>query len=301
MANNFNKKIEVSLTGKDQLSASIQKIDKAVGSFAWRIPRLQKSLQGLNLGTNDFGGQVDKSKTALLQLSRVTQNFNPVMLKASDATIEAAGGMGAFTASLQKSAMKVAVMTSAVRGLVTGITIGLFNSFTKAASGIKDYMREGAQIAGKFQEMELTSLAVGRSMGFTEEAVRSATSAIEDAGIRYDVAALTTTQLIKNQIDLTDATKLATAAQGAAILMQEDSSATLQRMTQAIASGSSMVLKNLGISKTFKQMEQERAEEIGKTTEQLTQQEIMQARVNGVIAESASLMDVYTAAQESPT
>lgn len=177
----------------------------------------------------------------------------------------------------------------------------LVRAIGRLVGSVTGFVKEGAFMAGRFEEMRITALAVGRAMGWTETKILSGIRALEEGGIRTDVAAQAVAQFARNQIDLAHATDLARAAQGAAIIVGEDSSATLQRFTYAISTGNSMLLKRLMITKSFVQMEEEAAKAIGKTRDQLSQQEIMQARMNGVIKESAMLMDVYDEAMMSPT
>lgn len=196
-----------------------------------------------------------------------------------------------------------ATRAMAVAAGVAAVEIGktLVGAIGSAASSAVGFAKSGMAIAGRFDEMRITALTVGRAMGWTEEKILSGIRALEEGGIRYDVAAQAVAQFARNQIDLAHATDLARAAQGAAIVVGEDSSATLERFTYAISTGNSMLLKRLMITKTFAEMEEAAAKAIGKTRDQLTTQEMMQARVNGVIQESAMLMDVYDEAMMSPT
>ena len=181
------------------------------------------------------------------------------------------------------------------------IVDGIVGAITKVTSSIKGFISGGINLAGTFDEMRVSAIAVGQSMGTSSDEIERGIDVINKAGIRYDAAARTAAQFAKNQLDMAQAGKLAAAAQGAAVLLQADSSETMDRLVGAIARGESSILSGVGITKTFNTMQEEFAAKLGKSADALSQQEIMQARLNGVIDESASLMGVYAAASESPT
>lgn len=227
-------------------------------------------------------------------------------IKAMDDAAKAANSFAQKTGREARRGSRVfsfAMQAIATAAGMAAVEIGktLVRAVGRLVGSVTGFVKEGAFMAGRFEEMRITALAVGRAMGWTETKILSGIRALEEGGIRTDVAAQAVAQFARNQIDLAHATDLARAAQGAAIIVGEDSSATLQRFTYAISTGNSMLLKRLMITKSFVQMEEEAAKAIGKTRDQLSQQEIMQARMNGVIKESAMLMDVYDEAMMSPT
>jgi len=177
----------------------------------------------------------------------------------------------------------------------------LSGALERISQGLKSLTGGALQMAGQFQEMEFVSLAVGRAMGITENAIRSSNTALREAGIRSDVAAKTTATLARNQIDLARASELANIAQATGVFIKQDSSATMERLTQAVTVGNTRILRTMGIMVDFNKIVGEGAAAMGKSVDALTQRELAELRVQGVIDNSAAIMDVYGAAMESPT
>jgi len=170
-----------------------------------------------------------------------------------------------------------------------------------AARAVVGLITDGMQLAGLFQEMEFAALATGRTMGMTEEEIRGAVKTINDLNIRYDAAAKTVAQFARNQVDMSKATELVRIAQGAGVLIQEDSSETLERLTWAVTTHNTMMLRRMGIMTDLQDAEERFAQAQGKSRDELTDAELVQADVNAVLKAGASLLDVYDAAMESPT
>lgn len=160
---------------------------------------------------------------------------------------------------------------------------------------------EGLTLAGRFEEAEISALAIGRAMGLTEQEIRSNIKAINDAGIRYDNAAETVAKLARYQIELANATDLVKVAQATGILIHEDSSETMERLTDAIVTGNTARLTALQITVDNQEALKAYAGEIGKNVKQLTKQEEMQARVNAILKQSKNLMDLYDESMKNPT
>lgn len=171
----------------------------------------------------------------------------------------------------------------------------------KLAQGLKSLTGGALQMAGKFQEMEFAALALGRAMGLTQDTIRNSINDLKEAGIRSDVAAKTTATLARNQIDLARSFDLARIAQATGILIGQDSSATMERLTQAVTVGNTRILRTMGIMVDFNKIVGEGAAALGKSVEALSQRELAEIRVQGVIDNSAAIMEVYGAAMESPT
>lgn len=242
-------------------------------------------------GVGKFVGEVTKAEAAY---DSATGKF----ATGSKATAAAAGGLA--TAAKGVSAPMLALATAAGAAAVK-IGEKLFAAIGKTIGKMGEIASSALMLAGKFQEMEFASIAIGRAMGVTDEETRAAIGTLNDAGIRYDVAAKSVAQLTRNQIDLASSLDLARIAQATGILVGEDSSATMERITYAITTGNTVMLRRMGIFSDAKKAEEVFAAGIGKTVEQLTQQERMTARVNDLIENSAAIMGVYDAAMQSPT
>lgn len=198
------------------------------------------------------------------------------------------------------SVTKWAMMASGI-----GATVEIVGKLVKVVAGaikvFAKFMSKNMMLAGQFQEMEFTALAVGQAMGITQEQVRGATKDLEELGIRTDVASKTVAQFARNQLDLSKSTDLVRIAQATAVMLNEDSSASMESLTRAITTGSTVMLRRMGIMLDNKQVEDAYKKSIGAVNRELSQNEKMTARTNAIIESGANLLGVYDAAMESPT
>ena len=142
-------------------------------------------------------------------------------------------GVSSLNSSLQSSGKSAESANSGFllmaggAGIAAAGVTALLGTLKKMGATIVGVMGQSLMLAGEFQEMEFTALAVGRAMGLTEETIRSASKEIQDLGIRQDVANKTVAQFARNQIDLAKARDLVNISQATGIIMDADSSQTL--------------------------------------------------------------------------
>lgn len=107
------------------------------------------------------------------------------------------------------------------------------------------------------------------------------------------------TRLISSNIDLANATKLARLAQDAAVIGQINSSDALNTLVHGITSAQVEVLRTIGINVNFEQSYAKLAKEMGVTSNALTEQDKLQARLNVVLDQAATLTGVYEGAMSN--
>lgn len=289
------------------------------------MPQLQES--GLKLSLEDLNTFMGGLKIANLGLAEMAKAITAVskqagataapMNQAGNATDGLGKAVGIATRGLTSASGSIGAIVSALggpAGLVVGIGAAALafmsikrtiEAFTQAAQqalqSLVQFGQQGLMLAGRFNEMENSAIAVGRSYGIVDDATRAAIDTISDAGIRYDVAASSALQLIRNQIDLANATDLVAIAQATGIIIGADSSETMGRLTHAIATGNTAMLGYMGILVKKEDIDAAALETYGRTTDALSQQEKMQSRVNAIIKASVPIMGVYGSAMESPT
>jgi len=271
--------VELVAEGAAKFVSDLTKAQQAVGELGGVGSRIASAFPG-------FGKAIDT----------VSSKFAGISGKAVAAKA-AVTGLKVAIAAIGVAITAAVAILAAFAAAIVAIGIAAF----KAAKELAKFVAEGVMLAGRFQEMEFTALAVGRAMGYQEQEIRGAIAAVQDAGIRYDAAATTVAQFARNQIDFASATELANIAQATGIMIGEDSSATMERLTLAIATGSTARLRALGIVFDNQEALEVEAVALGKSVEAMTQAEKAQARVNAIIAAGKPLLDVYSAAMESPT
>jgi hypothetical protein len=268
-------------------------------------------------GINQFLNNMKQMEGAYDKTKAASGRFVSAANQTGGATQKMGGAFSTLLSPLRAAQNAMSTFTSGIVG-GAGLAVGMkaanlaisavlapINMFigaaTSAASAAVSFAMGGMQLAGSFQEMEFSALAVGRSMGLQREEIEGAVKDINDLGIRYDVAAKTVAQFARNQIDLAQANDLVRIAQGSAILIGEDSSATMERLTWAVTTQNTMMLRRMGIMTDLQAAEERYAESIGTTADSLTNAQKVQSAVNEIIASGSSLLDVYDAAMESPT
>lgn len=137
---------------------------------------------------------------------------------------------------------------------------------------------------------------VGDTAGYTEVQLASFEGAVTGLGITTGAARQGLIQLMQAQLDLTEATDLASIAQDAAVIANVNSSAAYETLIRGILTGRTVLLKSLGLTVDFNAAYGRMAEQLGKTTAELTAQEKMQARLNEVKRAGVIIEGTYEAA-----
>lgn len=162
-----------------------------------------------------------------------------------------------------------------------------------------DTIRETIELNQRYKELGIAMEVVGRNVGVNSQQLNTTTAALEKMGISMIEARQTVTRLAASHIDLANAEKLADLARNAAIVGQINTSEALDRIVHGIRSAEVEVLKTIGITVQFDQAYKQLAAQLGKTTNELTQQEKQQARVNVVLDQAPALVGLYEAAMNN--
>ena len=162
-----------------------------------------------------------------------------------------------------------------------------------------DTIRQTIELNQRYKELGIAMEVVGRNVGIQSQQLNATTAALEKMGISMIEARQTVTRLAASHIDLANAEKLADLARNAAIVGQINTSEALDRIVHGIRSAEVEVLKTIGITVQFDQAYKQLAAQLGKTTNELTQQEKQQARVNVVLDQAPALVGLYEAAMNN--
>ena len=154
-------------------------------------------------------------------------------------------------------------------------------------------------VAARVEEMDVVLAQLGKTAGISQTAIDGSVRAIKEQGITTQVAQGLTAQFIRNQLDLADATKLARVAQDAAVLTQKDSSETLSELNHYIQTGNSQLDVARALNLSTADANAKYAASLGKSVDDLTEQEKMQARVNSIQEAGIPIQGAYEAAMES--
>jgi len=174
-----------------------------------------------------------------------------------------------------------------------GFVGGKFQEFTEFAKGAT---LDAARIEVQWRVLSMT----GAKMGVTFDQIKDAVGGLRAAGIKTSEALQTMTQWLSAGLPADKLKELSRSAQDLAVVLGSDSTAAMERFNWFVQTGNSELLRTVGIMQTSTQMEERFAQGIGKTREQLSDQERKLARVNGLLQETATYAGAYEQALSDP-
>ncbi|HEU4776991.1 MAG TPA: hypothetical protein VFS95_09210, partial [Telluria sp.] len=193
-----------------------------------------------------------------------------------------------------KAAAKAKEDASAASGRLTGALQLLAAGF--ALLKIADYIKESTLLAARYETLGVVMEVVGRNAGYTKTQMMTATDAIARQGITMVESRESAVKLVQAHVDLKNATVLARIAQDAAVIGHLNSSDAFDRLVNGISRGNVLILRNIGINVNLQTAYRQMADELGKTTKELTENERVQARLNAVIERGSDIAGTYEAA-----
>ena len=176
---------------------------------------------------------------------------------------------------------------------VTATALGL------VAAGTYGLLRQSVDLSARIETLGVVMGIVGKNARLSSTEMLIQVEAIKKLGITTQEANDSVLQFVQSNLKLSDASKIARAAQDLAVIAGENSSQTFQRLTRAIQTGETMLLRQVGIVTTNEQVWREYARTIGKTLTQLDAVDKKQAFVNKILVEAEKATGAYGAAMET--
>ena len=207
------------------------------------------------------------------------------------------GNLGGAAAGLSAGISAVGIAAGVAVAGVAALGVGI----AVVASQMKDAIVDATAYAGRVQELTLVSQMLGQRQGYTQEQVEATIQGIRDQGITADVAAQLVSQFSRYNLDLAQATQLATVAQDAAVLSGRNSSETLDQLLYGVLTYNKRVLRTQGLNVDVRGSYEAYAESVNKTSMELTEQEKIQAVLNATLTEGGRIQGAYAMAMESPS
>ncbi len=199
-------------------------------------------------------------------------------------------GEAAATASLSFGQLVAGVATGTA---VAQIATSAFGKLASAISGIPRSVYDLANSASEIEGIAVAMHVVANNAGITADAVDKVRNSVVEQNVTTEAANRLLTDLIRNQLDYTQATELASAAQNIAVASGVSSSETIERISDSIASGNTWLLRQLGLVEHLDNVYEKYGETLGKTSEEMTEAERKQAVVNYVLSEGEKYAGAY--------
>lgn len=220
-------------------------------------------------------GEAGRSRDAIAGLSGEQRN--------------ASAASAAYTAQIDRQNASLNAVKTAAAAAAVGI----------ASLKVGSLVVETASLSQRYQELGIILDVAGRNAGVSAVEIDKTTEAVRKSGITMLQSRQAVTSLIKENINLSEATKLARVAQDAAVVAQINSSEALDRLIYGLSTAQIEVLKTMGLTVNFERAYKNMAGQLGKTTDELTDQERMQARLNTVYESGKNIVGAYEGAMNN--
>jgi len=226
------------------------------------------------------------AKTGLLTIQNVTAGLKGVGTAATSAGA-AANTAGAAAHNSSGGWLSLYAQTELVARGLHGV-----------ASTMNAMFVQSTLVAARTEVLNTTLSVTAKNMNYATGAALAQVEGIRKMNIAHQDAIQSTLQLMRAQVDLTKATGLARAAQDLAVIAGENSSETLEHITEAIQEQNVWMLRQYGIVTYLDTALEQYASKLNKSAAALTQQERSQAILNLVMTEAAKVSGAYTQSME---
>ncbi|MEM4368376.1 MAG: hypothetical protein QXO21_05155, partial [Candidatus Anstonellales archaeon] len=193
-------------------------------------------------------------------------------------------------------------LKNALNNLKTSISdiaigIGAYNIFGRIFSGMKSAFEEllisSTMLSARAETLGIALETIGKNAGYSKREIYDFTEIVKSQGITIESARESMARMIQANISLSEASKLARIAQDAAVIGNINSSQAFEKLIYGIQTAQTEVLRTIGINVSFEASYANLAKSLGKTREELTENEKTQARLNAVLEQGQKIAGVY--------
>jgi lambda family phage tail tape measure protein len=160
---------------------------------------------------------------------------------------------------------------------------------------LQQKISDSAKYAARVETLGVAMNAVGNNAGYTAGQMAVFEKSVKQMGITTEAARSSLTVMAGANMDLAKSSQLARVAQDDAVIGGINSSEAFSRMIQGIRSGETEMMRNLGIQVNFEAAYRKSALALGKTSNELTEQEKVIARTNAALEYGTMIQGAYEA------
>lgn len=182
---------------------------------------------------------------------------------------------------------------------VADVNLKIAAGFGVAAAAGGALLMSSTQLAARVETLGVVTVQLGKNVGYSKEQIRELEKAVSDEGITLQAARQSIARMIQANIDLSKATELASLAQNAAVIAGTNSSEAFDMLVTSLATGQVRMLHTMGIQVLYEDGYKKLAATLGKTTEELTEVERAQARLDIVLEGGKNIAGAYDAAMDT--
>lgn len=163
-------------------------------------------------------------------------------------------------------------------------------------AGVGALIVSSTKLAARVETLGVVTTKLGENIGWSEEQIRALEQSLVNTGITLQSSRQSIAMMIQANVDLAKSTDLARLAQDAAVIAGVNSSEAFQTLVYVIQTGNVRMARTLGLQVDFQGALQETAKQLGKTTDELTEEETILARTNAVMEAGSRITGTYEAA-----
>jgi len=204
-------------------------------------------------------------------------------------------GFAGIDDSIQKSGKSWGILGGIVGGVSAQVTQLLFNLVQQAIG----FAKASVSLTARVDTLGITLQQMGTRAGYTVEQLAEYEEALKSTGITTRAARTSMIRMIRANIDLAEAAKLARIAQDSAVVAGINSSAAFERLILGIQKREPELLDELGLTLNRAAAYDKLGASIGKAGKELSNAEQQQAILNDLYDQAGAVAGVYEAAMGS--